>query len=226
MGAIAPRELVSLADDEGNSVTIKVLGRDPGWSAGLDAEIIVRTPFVSGRIDPVLSTSKLESWATALTRLDAGKDVVWMEWDRGPSISIQLTGERGCPEVVVEDESGPWSPFGCRSSHRTTGSLQATSAPGDESLGSDAFSVGRQVATSANGRTRAPRPSVGYRGRPCSTPRRAITGFTPRDQTRRRYLSWSYPRSPRTMSGRRRGRPRLPRTGGRLQVARRAESRR
>lgn len=44
--------------------------------------------------------------------------------------------------------------------------------------------------------------------------RRAISGFTPRSRTRRRYLSWSYPRSARTTSGRRRGRPHLPRTGG------------
>ncbi|MFC9672683.1 DUF5959 family protein [Streptomyces sp. NPDC056949] len=106
MGDIAPGELISLADDEGNSVTVNVLGRDPRWSAGLEAEIVVRTPFVSGRINLVLSTSKLESWAAALNLLDADEDVVWMEWDRGPSISIQLTGERDCPEVIVEDESG------------------------------------------------------------------------------------------------------------------------
>ncbi|PJM97829.1 hypothetical protein CG740_38970 [Streptomyces sp. CB01201] len=106
MGDIVPRELISLADDEGNSVTVNVLGRDRRWSAGLDAEIVVRTPFVSGRIDLVLSTSKLESWADALDRLDADEDVAWMEWDRGPSIWIQFSGERDCPEVVVEDESG------------------------------------------------------------------------------------------------------------------------
>ena len=106
MDDIAPRELISLADDEGNSVTVNVLGCDSGWAAGLDAEIIVRTPFVSGRIDLVLSASKLGSWGDALNRLDAGEDVTWMEWDRGPSISVRLTGERGCPEVVVEDESG------------------------------------------------------------------------------------------------------------------------
>jgi hypothetical protein len=29
-----------------------------------------------------------------------------MEMSSGPSIFIQLTGERDCPEVVVEDESG------------------------------------------------------------------------------------------------------------------------
>ncbi|MEU5220976.1 DUF5959 family protein [Streptomyces sp. NPDC020807] len=100
MGDIAPRALIFLADDEGNSVTVNVLG------AGLEAEIVVRTPFVSGRINLVLYASKLESWADALNRLDAGEDVAWMEMSNGPSIFIQLAGERDCPEVVVEDESG------------------------------------------------------------------------------------------------------------------------
>ncbi|MFE6516999.1 DUF5959 family protein [Streptomyces sp. NPDC057748] len=101
-----PRELISLADDEGNSVTVRVLGRNPRWAAGLDAEIVVKTPFVSGRIDLALYLLRLKSWADALDRLEAGEDVAWMAMSRGPSISIQLTGERGCPEVVVEDESG------------------------------------------------------------------------------------------------------------------------
>ncbi|MFF0837911.1 MULTISPECIES: DUF5959 family protein [unclassified Streptomyces] len=106
MGGGAPKELIFLADDEGNSVTVNVLGRNPRWTAGLNAEIVVRTPFVSGRIDLALSASRLEDWADALDRLDAGIDVAWMEMSRGPSIFIQLTGERGCPEVVGEDESG------------------------------------------------------------------------------------------------------------------------
>jgi hypothetical protein len=106
MSGSPPGELISLADDEGNSVVVNVLGCDPGWTAGLDAEIVVKTPFVSGRIDLALYLSKLESWADALSRLDAGEDVAWMEMSRGPSLFIQLTGERDCPEVIVEDESG------------------------------------------------------------------------------------------------------------------------
>ncbi|MBL1110331.1 hypothetical protein JK361_38250 [Streptomyces sp. 5-8] len=106
MGDPPPGELIVLADDEGNSVTVGVLGRNPRWTAGLEAEIVVRTPFVSGRIDLALSVSRLESWGTALDRLDAGEDIAWMEMSRGPSLFIQLDGERGCPEVVVEDESG------------------------------------------------------------------------------------------------------------------------
>ncbi|MEV0535719.1 DUF5959 family protein [Kitasatospora sp. NPDC050463] len=97
---------MSLADDEGNSVSVNVLGRNPGWTAGLDAEIVVRTRFVSGRTDLALYALKLDGWADALDRLDAGEDVGWMEMGRGPSIFIQLAGERDCPEVVVADESG------------------------------------------------------------------------------------------------------------------------
>ncbi|MER7174075.1 DUF5959 family protein [Streptomyces mesophilus] len=103
---MAPSELISLADDEGNSVTVTVSGRDPRWSAGLAAEIAIRTPFVTGRLDLALYASKLDGWKEALDRLDAGQDVAWMEMSRGPSLRIQLNGERDCPEVVVDDESG------------------------------------------------------------------------------------------------------------------------
>lgn len=106
MSDSSPRGLISLADDEGNSVSVIVLGRSPRWTAGLDAEIVVKSPFVSGRIDLALSAAGLGSWADALDRLDAGEDVAWMEMSSGPSIFIQLTGERDCPEVVVEDEDG------------------------------------------------------------------------------------------------------------------------
>ncbi|MFE9628037.1 DUF5959 family protein [Streptomyces sp. NPDC006527] len=85
MGDIVPRELISLADDEGNSVTVNVLGHNPRWAAGLDAEIVVRTPFVSGRCYLALYVSNLESWSDALNRLDSGQDVAWMEMSRGAS---------------------------------------------------------------------------------------------------------------------------------------------
>ncbi|SFY47838.1 DUF5959 family protein [Streptomyces sp. F-1] len=101
-----PTQLIRLADDEGNSVTVDVLGLDPRWRAGLRAEIVVRTPFVSGRLGLALTDSRLTDWGDALDRLDAGTDVAWMEMERGPSLFVQLDGERGCPEAVVEDESG------------------------------------------------------------------------------------------------------------------------
>ena len=54
----------------------------------------------------MLSVARLESWAEVLDRLEAGEDAAWMGMSSGPSVFIQLTGERDCPEVVVEDESG------------------------------------------------------------------------------------------------------------------------
>ncbi|MFB6675075.1 DUF5959 family protein [Streptomyces sp. NPDC056390] len=52
-----------------NSVPVPVLGRDPWWSTRLDADIVVRN-LVSGRIDLVVPTSKLESWADKLARAE------------------------------------------------------------------------------------------------------------------------------------------------------------
>ncbi|WP_344384868.1 DUF5959 family protein [Streptomyces thermolineatus] len=98
-------DLVVLADDEGNSVRIHVIGPEPSWPEGLAAEIVVETPFVTGRTRLILSDRKLRSWAEALDKLDAGEDAAWMEWDRGPSVLVRLTGDRDCPEVVVDDES-------------------------------------------------------------------------------------------------------------------------
>ncbi|MET7617902.1 DUF5959 family protein [Streptomyces sp. NPDC005408] len=99
---LARSEVEPGAGDRLTRLARDLLRRDHTAPAGL----VVSTPFVSGSIDLVLSASKLESWAVALNRLDAGEDVAWMEWDRGPSLFVQLNGERDCPEVVVEDESG------------------------------------------------------------------------------------------------------------------------
>ncbi|MEU4504951.1 DUF5959 family protein [Streptomyces sp. NPDC024089] len=89
-----PSKLISLADDEGNSVSVDVLGRSPRWTAGLDSEIVVKTPVVSGRVDLALYDARLESWADALDQLDAGDDVAWMEMNSGPSPRLR---NPGCP---------------------------------------------------------------------------------------------------------------------------------
>ena len=97
-----PYELVKLTDLE-NEVTVIVLSPmdSPFW----EARIAVTSTFVEGSTLLILSPSKLDSWAKPLDELERGQDVVWMETDRGPTIGIQLDGERDCPEVVVEDES-------------------------------------------------------------------------------------------------------------------------
>ncbi|MFJ4846801.1 MULTISPECIES: DUF5959 family protein [unclassified Streptomyces] len=96
-------DLALLRDDEGNSVRITVLGPLQGVHGGLAAEIVVDTPFVSGRVDLSLWRSRLTSWGEALTRLESGEDIAWLHVQRGPSVFIDLNGERDCPEVVVED---------------------------------------------------------------------------------------------------------------------------
>lgn len=97
-------DLALFCDDEGNSVRITVLGALQGVAGGLAAEIVVDTPFVAGRVNLSLWRSRLTSWGEALDRLEAGEDIAWLHVQRGPSVFIHLSGERDCPEVVVEDD--------------------------------------------------------------------------------------------------------------------------
>lgn len=97
-------DLAVLADDEGNAVRITVLGPSSGGFGGLAAEIVVDTPFVTGRLELFLSKGRLDAWAEALDRLQAGEDIAWLHVERGPSVFICLSGERDCPEVVIEDD--------------------------------------------------------------------------------------------------------------------------
>ena len=104
MQGVGQLDLALFSDDEGNAVRVTVLGPLPDVPGGLAAEIVVDTPFVTGRVDLSLWRSRLASWEESLDRLEAGEDITWLRTQRGPSVSIHLTGERGCPEVVVRDE--------------------------------------------------------------------------------------------------------------------------
>ncbi|UNO38817.1 DUF5959 family protein [Streptomyces sp. MST-110588] len=101
-------DLVRLCDDEGNSVVVRVTGRDtPGVLTGHDtlvARIVLTTGFVGGHLDVRLSPRVLTAWDTALDALAAGRDIRWL-MGHGPEVRIRVEGERGCPEVVVEDVS-------------------------------------------------------------------------------------------------------------------------
>lgn len=102
-------DLIRLADDEGNSVAVQVTGRDmPGVLTGHDtlfANVLVATGFVRGQLKVWLLPSDLVDWEKALDSLAAGRDVSWMG-DRAPEIRIRLEGERGCPDVIVDDVPG------------------------------------------------------------------------------------------------------------------------
>ncbi|MPY30062.1 hypothetical protein FNH09_01570 [Streptomyces adustus] len=102
-------DLIRLADDEGNSVVVQVTGRHrPGVLTAHDtltANVLVTTAFVSGQLDIWIAPRDLVEWETALDSLAAGQDISWMG-GRGPEIRIQLSGERGCPDVIVDDIPG------------------------------------------------------------------------------------------------------------------------
>ncbi|MFG2912333.1 DUF5959 family protein [Kitasatospora sp. NPDC048298] len=97
-----PFELVRLTDFE-NEVRITVLSSE--GSAFWEAEIAVTSMFVKGSTLLMLSRAKLEAWQQALESLKLGHDIIWMQTDRGPTVSVQLDGERDCPDIIVEDES-------------------------------------------------------------------------------------------------------------------------
>ncbi|MFD5503996.1 DUF5959 family protein [Streptomyces sp. NPDC127061] len=103
-------ELISLSDGD-NSFRVHVLGRrSPGvlhLHDLLDAEVLVTSGFVSGRLAMALRPSDLASWSRALDRLSAGQDICWRDDDHSPEIRIQpYNEEHETVAVRVEDLGG------------------------------------------------------------------------------------------------------------------------
>lgn len=103
-------ELISLSDGD-NSFRVRVLGRrSPGvlhLHDLLDAEVLVTSGFVSGRLVMALRPSDLASWTRALDRLSAGQDICWRDDDHSPEIRIQpYNEEHETVAVRVEDLGG------------------------------------------------------------------------------------------------------------------------
>ncbi|MEV8448348.1 DUF5959 family protein [Streptomyces parvus] len=100
-------ELISLSDGE-NSFRVRVLGRrSPGvlhLHDQLEAEVIVTSSFVSGRLAMSLLPSDLEEWSRALDLLAAGQDICWRDDDHSPEVKIQpYNEEHETAAVRVED---------------------------------------------------------------------------------------------------------------------------
>ncbi|MEV6333072.1 DUF5959 family protein [Streptomyces sp. NPDC051909] len=100
-------ELISLSDGD-NSFRVRVLGRrSPGvlhLHDQLDAEVIVTSSFVGGRLAMSLFPSDLEEWSRALDLLAAGQDICWRDVDHSPEIKIQpYNEEHETVAVRVED---------------------------------------------------------------------------------------------------------------------------
>ncbi|MFJ8856601.1 DUF5959 family protein [Streptomyces cinereoruber] len=102
-------ELISLSDGD-NTFQVHVLGRrSPGLlhlHDQLDAEAVITSSFVSGRLAMSLSPSDLETWSRALDLLAAGQDICWRDEAHSPAIRIQPHNEEHeTPAVHVEDPS-------------------------------------------------------------------------------------------------------------------------
>ncbi|MEV0735691.1 DUF5959 family protein [Streptomyces sp. NPDC050549] len=100
-------ELIHLSDGD-NSFRVRVLGRRmPGvlpLHDLLDAEVVIESGFVNGRLDMSLFPHDLDGWSHALDALVTGRDVCWMGDDRSPAIRLQsLNEEHKTPAVHVED---------------------------------------------------------------------------------------------------------------------------
>ncbi|MEU3721324.1 DUF5959 family protein [Streptomyces sp. NPDC031705] len=93
----------------GNSVQVRVLGRHrPGetpYNDYLDAEIVVSSGFVNGRLDLCLSPEDLNDWSTVLDELAVGRSIRWL---RTSGIQIEFDRQFSVPVPVVtvqDDES-------------------------------------------------------------------------------------------------------------------------
>jgi hypothetical protein len=100
-------ELISLSDGD-NSFRVRVLGRRSPCVLHLhdqlDAEVIVTSTFVGGRLAMSLFPSDLEEWSRALDLLAAGQDICWRDDDHSPEIKIQpYNEEHETVAVRVED---------------------------------------------------------------------------------------------------------------------------
>lgn len=103
-------DLIHLSDGD-NSFRVRILGRRmPGvlpLHDLLDAEVLIKSGFVNGRLTFGLFPADVDGWDHALDVLAAGHDVVWIDDDRSPEIKVQaLDEEHETPAVRVEDVTG------------------------------------------------------------------------------------------------------------------------
>nr|WP_323183606.1 DUF5959 family protein [Streptomyces virginiae] len=70
----------------------------------LDAEVLVTSSFIAGRLAMTLVPSDLEAWSRALDALAAGQNICWRDDDHSPEIRIEPHDEEHeCVAVRIED---------------------------------------------------------------------------------------------------------------------------
>ncbi len=102
-------DLINLSDGH-NGVRVHVLGRRDSGNLPLhdllDAELIVESSFISGRIRICFYPPDLEKWALALDSLGTGRSIEWLDTGNGPTVRIEFPdGDTDSPTVLVEDGS-------------------------------------------------------------------------------------------------------------------------
>ncbi|MDV5149795.1 DUF5959 family protein [Streptomyces sp. SBC-4] len=109
MEAQGPIDLIHLAGMEGNSVVVRVTGRevraaqqDPDVLVG---EISVGTSFVKGSLKTWIFPQDLTEWETALSALADGENVSWRENKRATELHISLEEGLERATVSVADRS-------------------------------------------------------------------------------------------------------------------------
>ncbi|MDT9695677.1 DUF5959 family protein [Streptomyces sp. P17] len=103
-----PIDLMRLEGD-GNSVVLRITGTDGQGAAGsqvLTGAFLVETPFVKGSLQVWVFPRELREWQEALDALDAGRDVAWREFSRGPSVFVERDVEEERAHVTVKDSAG------------------------------------------------------------------------------------------------------------------------
>ncbi|GHF67368.1 DUF5959 family protein [Streptomyces griseosporeus] len=99
--------LIDLTDGD-NHFCVRVRGRSmPGvleHHDRLDAELLLTSSFVTGRLPMWLRPSDLRAWSDCLNLLARGQDAVWRDDDRSPAITVLPHYEEyASPAVRVED---------------------------------------------------------------------------------------------------------------------------
>ncbi len=117
-------DLICLIDPD-SSVRVRILGRnrhgDTPYNDYLDAELVITSTFVSGRLGLCLSPEVMDDWATTLNELSDRQGIRWtvmgdteirIEIDRRFSVPRPIVtvdgGESGVSVRVVLDPGDGW----------------------------------------------------------------------------------------------------------------------
>ncbi|WP_411108770.1 DUF5959 family protein [Streptomyces sp. c-19] len=109
MEAHGPMDLIHLGGIGGNSVVVRVTGREIGaldqQPDVLVGEISIETPFVKGSIKTWIFPQDLTDWETALNNLAVGESIAWRENKRATELHIDLEEGLERATVSVADRS-------------------------------------------------------------------------------------------------------------------------